>query len=164
MEIRRLASNEVELHRTVRLRALKDSPYSFAETFEVALRRPKSTWQEQTDAVTLPNRHVMFLAEQGKDIHGSVYGLLSRERDDGIRVGGMWVDPSRRSCGLGQRLLDAVLTWGQEQGRPHTGLWVPIDQAPAIKLYSRSGFVTTGEVKAFPDKPGKEIMAMERRP
>lgn len=64
MQIRTLKSHEVELHRSLRLRALRDAPNSFGETLAEAELRPLEYWQEQTRAVTESGSHVMFLACQ----------------------------------------------------------------------------------------------------
>lgn len=42
--VRRLASAEVALHRTLRLRALQDSPESFGETYADAAAQPPDHW------------------------------------------------------------------------------------------------------------------------
>jgi hypothetical protein len=62
VELRRLASHEVDLHRDLRLRALRDAPDAFGETFAAAAVRPISYWEELTRSVTEPGRDVMFRA------------------------------------------------------------------------------------------------------
>jgi len=70
VELRRLASHEVAPHRDLRLRALRDAPDSFGETFAAAAVRPISYWEELTRSVTEPGRDVMFLACEGDDVLG----------------------------------------------------------------------------------------------
>lgn len=79
MHIRALAPHEAGLHRDVRLRALRDAPDSFGETFAEAAARPESYWVELTRSVTSPGPHVMFLACEGQDVIGSVYGMIGRQ-------------------------------------------------------------------------------------
>src|SRR5262249_25375605 len=102
---RRLASHEVDLPPALRLRALRDAPDSFGETFAAAAVRPISYWEELTRSVTEPGGDVMFLAYEGDDVLGSAYGLLDRARTDAGRVGGMWVGPDWRRRGVGRALL-----------------------------------------------------------
>ena len=161
MSIRQLKHNEVNLHRTLRLQALQDSPNSFAESFTEVKDRPMTYWETLTQSVTEANRHVMFLWCDDQDVHGCVYGLLDRTRDDGVRVGGMWVNSAQRKRGIGTALLQAVVLWGDTQHRTHFGLWVLTHQTAAIALYQRFGFVETGERKLLPNQPGINIMAME---
>ncbi len=90
VQIRVLKSHEVDLHRELRLRALRDSPDSFGETSADAAARPAPYWEELTRSVTEPGRHVMFLAYEGeRDVLGSTYGLLDQARAGRGRVGGM---------------------------------------------------------------------------
>lgn len=60
MQIRRLEATEVDLHRSLRLRALQDAPNSFGETWAEAERQPLEYWQNLTRSVTEPGPYVMF--------------------------------------------------------------------------------------------------------
>lgn len=46
MQIRALEPHEVSLHRELRLRALRDAPDAFGETFAEAEAQPISYWEE----------------------------------------------------------------------------------------------------------------------
>ena len=162
MKIRTLERTEVSLHRQIRLRALRDAPTSFAESVADAETRPLVYWESLTESVTSLDRHVMFLACEEDAVYGCTYGLLDRSREDGIRVGGMWVDPTQRQRGIGKMLLEAVLSWGLERRRTHFGLWVPTHQEGAIALYKRAGFVQNGLVQPLPNQPQFQIMGMEK--
>jgi GNAT superfamily N-acetyltransferase len=161
VELRRLASHEVDLHRDLRLRALRDAPDSFGETFAAAAVRPISYWEELTRSVTEPGLDVMFLACEGDDILGSVYGLLDRARTDAGRVGGMWVGPDWRRRGVGRALLQEVISWARERRLSRLGLWAPAHNPPAMALYSRAGFRNTGDQRPLPTNPTLSIIAME---
>ena len=125
MHLRRLEPHEVGLHRELRLRALREAPDSFGETFAGAAARPSSYWEDLTRSVSESVRHVMFLAYEGNDVLGSTYGLLDRDRRDRGRVGGMWVDPAWRRRGVGRALLQEVFSWAREHGLSQLGLWAP---------------------------------------
>jgi GNAT superfamily N-acetyltransferase len=161
MRLRRLASHEVDLHRDLRLRALRDAPDSFGDTFAEAAAQPLAYWEDLTRSVTEPDRHVMFIACRGEDVLGSTYGLLDHERTDTARVGGMWVDPARRGRGVGRALLEAVFHWAREGGLKRLELWAPAHNPAAIALYSRAGFRATGARRPLPSDPARWIIAME---
>ena len=161
MELRKLAPDEVGLHRDLRLRALGDAPDSFGEAVTEAAVRPISYWQELTRSVTEPARDVMFLACEGDDILGSVYGLLDRARTDTGRVGGMWVGPDWRRRGVGRALLQEVISWARERSLSRLGLWAPAHNPAAIALYSRAGFRNTGDQRPLPTNPTLSIIAIE---
>jgi GNAT superfamily N-acetyltransferase len=156
-----LASHEADLHRHLRLRALRDAPDSFGETFADAAAQSFSYWEELTRSVTEPDRHVMFLACEGEDVFGSAYGLLDRERSDAGRVGGMWVEPAWRRRGVGYALLQEVVSWARGRGLRRLGLWAPAHSPAAISLYSRAGFRDTGVRRQLPPNPSRWIVAME---
>jgi GNAT superfamily N-acetyltransferase len=118
MHIRTLQLQEVNLHRELRLRALRDAPESFGVTFADAAAQPLSYWETLTRSLTEPAGSVMFLACEGDTVCGSTYGLLDRERRDAGRVGGMWVDPAWRRQGVGRALLQAVVAWAGARARP----------------------------------------------
>ena len=158
---RRLASHEVDLHRDLRLRALRDAPDSFGETFAAAAVRPISYWEELTRSVTEPGGDVMFLAYEGDDVLGSAYRLLDRARTDAGRVGGMWVGPDWRRRGVGRALLQEVISWARERSLRRLGLWAPAHNPAAIVLYSRAGFRNTGDQRPLPTNPTLSIIAME---
>lgn len=156
-----MAAHEVNLHRDVRLRALRDAPDSFGETFADAAGRGLAYWENLTRSVTDPGPHVMFLACEGGDVFGSAYGLLDRARSDAGRVGGMWVEPARRGRGVGRALLQEVFTWARERGFKHLGLWAPAHNPAAIALYSHAGFRDTGEQRQLPSNPALTAIALE---
>src|SRR5262245_41506953 len=116
VHLRRLGPGEVDLHRDVRLRALRESPASFGEAFEDAAARPTSYWEQLTRSVTEPSAQVMFLAWEDTQVVGSAYGLLDREHTETGRVGGMWVEPAWRRRGVGAALLQDVFGWARTRG------------------------------------------------
>jgi len=159
--VRRLAPDEADVHRDLRLRALRDAPDSFGETFADAARLPTAYWEELTRSVTEPGGQVMVLACQGEDVLGSAYGLLDREHADTGRVGGMWVEPSWRQRGVGHALLQEVFSWARQRGLKHLGLWAPAHRPAALSLYSHAGFRETGERRQLLTNPSLWIVAME---
>ena len=160
MQLRTLELHEVSLHRELRLRALRDAPDSFGETFAEVAARPLSYWENLTRSVTEPGRHVMFLACEGKVACGSTYGLLDRERSDAGRVGGMWVASSWRRQGIGQTLLQAVFAWARDRKLARLGLWAPARSSAAVALYRQAGFHKTGNRRSLPSETVIEIVEM----
>jgi GNAT superfamily N-acetyltransferase len=64
------------------------------------------------------------------------------------RIRGMATEPVRRGEGLGRQVLEALLSWGEEQGIPL--FWCNAREV-ALGFYSRAGFRTESE---FFDIPG----------
>ena len=162
MNVRKLESHEISLHRDVRLRALRDSPESFAERAEDIEQRPSSYWQDLTRSVTEPDRHVMFVAFDGDAVVGSIYGLRDRENDDWARIGGTWVAPSHRRRGLGRQLLQAVVSWACDHRFGRLALWAPSASAAALALYRQAGFKKTGRRQPLHNNSNQEAVELER--
>jgi GNAT superfamily N-acetyltransferase len=63
-------------------------------------------------------------------------------RGDWVGFRSIEVHPEHRRRGLGLAVMDALLEWGAEQGATTAYLQVLGDNAPALALYERLGFVT----------------------
>lgn len=161
MHLRRLESHESNLHRDLRLRALRDSPDSFGEALADVVAQPTSYWEDLTRSVTEAGRHVMFLACEGEHVLGSTYGLLDREKSEVGRVGGMWVDPAWRRRGVGRALLQEVFGWARERGLSRLALWAPAHSLAPRGLYRQAGFRETGHFRPLPTNPSLQIVEME---
>jgi GNAT superfamily N-acetyltransferase len=160
MQIRRLEAPEVDLHRSLRLRALQDAPNSFGETLAEVEHQPVEYWQNLTRSVTEPGSHIMFLACGDHAIHGSTYGLIDHDRLRAGRVGGMWVDSLWRRRGIGRALLEAVFNWANEHKFTTLGLWAPAHSPAAVSLYQKMGFHETGKQRSLPSNSAFNIIEM----
>jgi ribosomal protein S18 acetylase RimI-like enzyme len=160
--VRRLRADETTLLKTLRLRALAESPDAFGDSVAVARARPDSYWTEMTRSVTEPDRHAMFLAEDAAAAVGIAFGLVDRERADRAHLGGMWVDPAARRRGAGRALVDAVLAWAHERRFRDIVLWVAEGNAEAAALYERAGFKRTGRRDHLPSNPSLPTCEMGR--
>jgi ribosomal protein S18 acetylase RimI-like enzyme len=56
----------------------------------------------------------------------------------------LWVAPEARGSGVGHGLIQAVQTWARTERAGSLVLWVKVDNASAISLYEREGFMRTG--------------------
>ena len=162
LRIRRLEPHESALHRDVRLRALRDAPDAFGEAAAQVEARPPSYWEELTRSVTQPGRHVMFVACEGNAVCGSIYGLRDAESSTAGRVGGSWVEPSYRRRGMGNALLQAVISWAREERFERLRLWAPAAGAAALAFYRQAGFSETGQRRPLPSNARLEIVELQR--
>ena len=55
------------------------------------------------------------------------------------------VDPARRGQGIGRTLMEALIICAEEAGEPGLCLSVSDQNASAVRLYERVGFVAIGE-------------------
>jgi ribosomal protein S18 acetylase RimI-like enzyme len=161
MKLRPLGSDEVALHRWLRLRALLDAPDSFGESYADVEAKSTSYWESLTKAVTEPQRDVLILAAEADTVFGMVYGLRDPERDHAARLGGLWVEPRYRRRGIGRMLVDAVIEWALARGSFRVSLWAPAHSPAALALYRKAGFRETGQRRPLESNPTLAIVAME---
>jgi GNAT superfamily N-acetyltransferase len=160
MQIRTLEPHEMNLHRDIRLQALRDAPDAFGTIASEAEAQPLSYWEDLTRAVTAPGQQVMFLACEGDTALGCTYGLLDRDRREVGRVGGMWVTSAARRQGVGRALLQAVMAWARGRHLQRLELWAPAHSPAAVALYQQAGFRETGQRKPLPTIPALQIIEM----
>jgi ribosomal protein S18 acetylase RimI-like enzyme len=156
--IRRASSDDWATLRAVRLAALTDSPTAFGSTYarEEALTEPE--WRDWLDRASGANG-AMFLAFDGEECVG-VVGAYDHEGTS-VRLVSMWVAPAARGSGLGQRLVNQVITWARSIGRDVVDLHVTIGNAAAERLYRRMGFQPTDDTQPLPSDPSYTLRRME---
>ena len=144
MNIERLVAGDGERLRAIRLRALRNDPDAFGTTVEEAAALPPESWDRQLE------QRATFVATAGGDDLGLVRGAPHEYLRDAGYLVSMWVASEARRQGIGSALVDAVVQWARTRGWSRLLLDVAEGNAPAIALYTRKGFVPSGEVGTLP--------------
>jgi ribosomal protein S18 acetylase RimI-like enzyme len=142
MEVRRVRAEQWRELRDTRLLALSESPDAFETQYEEAVQRSEDWWIDWAARSAEGNRQAFFLAWDGE----APLGILGAYVDEGrCWLISMWTVPSVRRQGIGAALLQAAVAFARE-GR-HTDLFlrVRVENAPARRLYKRSGFLETSQ-------------------
>jgi ribosomal protein S18 acetylase RimI-like enzyme len=135
--LRPLDEDDWRVLRELRLRALEDSPDSFAPPLASALEQPESYWRAWAKG---RGRLQAFGAWAG----GEPVGLISAGIRDGVgHLGALWVAPEARGRGLAVGLMNAACAWLQARGCARVELEVT-EGNPASEIYRRLGFEFTG--------------------
>jgi ribosomal protein S18 acetylase RimI-like enzyme len=158
VRIRRLEPGETTQLRELRLRALREDPGAFAETYESARALPPEQWAEWA----AQERGVILVAIDEDRWVGMVVCRLRDELPDGAWLSALWVDPAARGTGLGTHLIDAVADWARERGRQTLDLSVTTNNTAAAALYAAAGFVETGRVRPLPADPSRTEVFLAR--
>lgn len=161
MRLRRLEAHESSLLRELRLRALRDAPRSFRDTYSEIAAKPSSYWDDLTRSVTEPGKNVMLLAYEEDKPVGLVFGLVDLVQSKDGRVGGMWVDPMWRRRGIGAALLQEVASWARERGFERLRLWCVVDSVGPGSLYRKLGFQETGNQQPLSAESTLRVAEME---
>ncbi len=155
IRIRPLTEGDWALLRDVRLAALRDAPSAFGSTHAHEAAFDASTWRERA---ARPGR---FVAVDGDEPVGLAAGLAFDELPaDERHLVSMWVAPRARGQGVGGLLVSAVVSWARSEGAARLSLCVVVDNQPARAVYSRAGFVPTGDIR--PVLPGEPNRLEER--
>jgi GNAT superfamily N-acetyltransferase len=143
--IRAVAAGELDQLRELRLRALADSPHAFGSSLEVESAYAESDWRELARRSEAGDELVICVAIDGEAWVGMAAGRWY-DRDESIAgLWGMWVDPSARGAGVGERLVGAVHAWAAAQGARVLRLGVVTGEGDPTGFYERLGFERTGE-------------------
>ncbi|MDM0084385.1 GNAT family N-acetyltransferase [Variovorax sp. J31P179] len=160
LNVRHLRADEADLHRQLRLEALRESPRAFGDTLESLEHKDADYWNALTQRVCSVDAMVVALDVE-RPI-GMIYGLQDRQIRQGARLGGVWVDAQYRRRGAGTLLVHNVIGWAQSQAFVMARLWVGHDEGAAIALYERCGFVFTGVARALEERPSIVVREMRR--
>ncbi len=156
MRLRRLQADEVEPLRELRLRALREDPGAFAETYEEAQARPLEDWASWA----ADESRVIVVAIDGEHWIGMVACRLLEPRSSWLTA--LWVEPAARGAGLGSRLIEAAADWALEQGAATVELSVTTNNDAAATLYARAGFAETGRRRPLPSDPSRTEVFLRR--
>jgi ribosomal protein S18 acetylase RimI-like enzyme len=137
--------------RKLRREALRDAPDAFSATL--------AQWSGEGDReerwrARLTEVPFNVIAE----LDGEAAGMVSGTHPDADRfvlLISMWVAPFARGRGVGDALVDAVLTWAKQRGAAGVTLAVRVANPRAITLYRRKRFVDEGPIER--DSPGAPL-------
>lgn len=147
--VRRLTAVDWRSLRSVRLRALRDSPEAYNQRYEDEAGLDGSYWRG-----LFSSSNALFLAESEVEPVGLVVGIGARQGDidaDAAHLGSMWVAPSARGSGAADALVASVVGWARETGHPRLVLWVYDVTPRAGAFYRRVGFTETGITRTSDD-------------
>jgi RimJ/RimL family protein N-acetyltransferase len=162
LRIRRVRADEDLLLRSLRLRALADSPMAFGTTLAEEQSRPDAMWHERAAAGAAGQDRVTFIVESGNTPVGLGTGVCPPDDLSAVALVGVWIDPAARGQHGGEALVAAVAAWAKSRGRRTLELWVTESNLRAIRVYEQSGFCRTGEKEPLPHTPSVDEIRMVR--
>lgn len=142
--ITRVAEDDWEIVRDVRLRAVRENPEVFRASLARENRFVESHWRMRLR--TSPT----WIAV---DDTGTGRGIVQMLQEPGSplddrHVISLWVAPESRRQGIGWALLDAVRQAAAADGARTVSLWLVDNNHAAGDLYVRAGYTRTGERQA----------------
>jgi RimJ/RimL family protein N-acetyltransferase len=148
MEIRELTESDAAAFRALRLRALRDHPDAFAQTYDDAAARPPESYAEQLQAAAASPDDCILGAF---DAEGTLVGMVGFRREIYAKVRhrgyiwGMYTAPEARGKGTGRALLaEAIRRARAIPGVEQINLSVVTRNPTARTLYLSMGFEVYG--------------------
>ena len=152
----RLAADDWQAYRDIRLAMLQESPSAFGSTHAEAASFDEELWRQR-----LADNVVILAQVKGISAGAAMYSEFGITDPGDCALYGMWVDPRFRGSGVGRALVEAVVAQAGAAGKRRLVLHVVSGNDPAGRLYERAGFVPTGHTVPFPLDDDVEEIEME---
>ncbi len=164
MEIVKLAADDWQAYRDLRLRALKEDAGAFGSTYAESAILPEGRWRSRLLDAQKGERSWLFFAREG----GKLVGMIGAFIDDGspgtATIVSVYVPAEERGKGTSSRLMERVLReLSTNASLKLATLAVNKRQLPAIGLYRKFGFQCSGiETAQMGDGTVAEELVMMR--
>ena len=156
--VRSLGLDEWDQYRSMRLKALEESPEAFVATHAEEEAEPESFWRARME------RSVRLLAErEGEPLGIASVGPGGDDEERAAQLFGLWVRPEARGSGVAAALVRAGAHVAAEQRKTHLLYWVGTDNGRAVAFASSFGFRPTGTrrpMRVVSADDGEEEIAM----
>ncbi len=151
-------------YRELRLRALRNAPQAFGQSYDESIKFPEERWRQRLIDAAEGKSWLVFAERSGTLIGMS--GAFQWPEDvaaNRAMIIAVFVEESVRGQGIGERLVKAVLEQMTAAGLKSAILAVNPVQEAAVRLYERMGFQPTGtEINMMGDGQECEEIVMER--
>jgi ribosomal protein S18 acetylase RimI-like enzyme len=135
-------------YKTVRLRALQDTPLAFGSTYARESQFSETDWHNRAANLCTPH-----LAYHQDEYCGIAAGFLDKQNPRNAELVSMWVAANHRRTGTGKLLVDAIESWARHCAAQTLRLMVTSNNLAAISFYERLGFTATGRTEPYPNDP-----------
>lgn len=149
-DIRPLVPDEWFILRDIRLTALAESPHAFLSTYERERAYSEDQWRTE---FTRGDWNVGFVEDGPASLLG-----VTRDPDtpaDACYLEYLWVAPGYRGRHVALDMIAAVLEGQRARGMRTAFLWVLDGNEVAMRVYRRSGFMSTNHRQPLVERPGR---------
>jgi ribosomal protein S18 acetylase RimI-like enzyme len=150
--IRPITPQDAMLFKSVRLRALEDTPSAFGSTYAKESQLPDAEWLNRATNWNGESR-VMFLAMDEDEPCGIAGVYIDPNDTTRAQLISMWTSPTHRQRGIGRLLVSEVLAWTRMRKVHTLQLMVTSNNETAMRFYERLGFARTGHTESYPNDP-----------
>ena len=147
-----ITEQNILVFKTIRLRALQDTPSAFGATYAKESLLTDADWIKRA-AKWNGQKGILYLALDGSDACGMAGSFLDEANATRAYLISMWTAPAHRRQGVGRLLVDEIFRWGRRCGVRTMRLMVTSNNHRAIGFYERLGFTLTGRTEPYPNDP-----------
>ncbi|REF97354.1 ribosomal protein S18 acetylase RimI-like enzyme [Asanoa ferruginea] len=133
-----MSDDDWKLWRDLRLAALAEAPYAFGSKLADWHDAGEDMWRDRLRIAGALD----LVAYLGEEPVGMASGVPTGPGT--VEVISVWVSPAGRGHGVGDALIKAIADWAATSGATVVRLSVRADNAAAIRLYERAGFIHIG--------------------
>lgn len=126
--------------KTLRLRALRDSPQAFTETLSEATEMSDSMWKKRIEQNSEGKTSYGVLASDHDKLVGMAVGLRDQIDIPKAQLVAMWVSPDYRGKGIAKSLVESISAWAKDSGCQKLVTCVTVQNAQAKHFYTKMGF------------------------
>jgi GNAT superfamily N-acetyltransferase len=152
IELEPVEIGNLQLFKTVRLRALEESPSAFGSTYAREVQFNDEDWLARAMRWN-GERGIGYLAVDNGVGCGIAGALLDPGGESRADLVSMWTAPTHRCLGVGKLLVEAVMAWARQRGVRTLRLMVVANNEAAIRFYLGLGFAMTGHTEPYPNDP-----------
>jgi ribosomal protein S18 acetylase RimI-like enzyme len=139
-------------YKTVRLRALQDTPSAFGSTYARESQFTEADWHVRAANLCTPHS-IGYLVYHQDEYCGIAAGFLDKEVPQNADLVSMWVAPNHRRTGTGKLLVNAIESWVRLCAAHTLRLMVTNNNLAAMSFYMRLRFTITGRTEPYPNDP-----------
>ena len=159
IDLEPITEASVALFKSIRLRALQDSPGAFGSNYAWESQLPDAEWMNRIRRWN-GNSGIGYLAMDKGNPCG-IAGCLLNDDPTSAQLISMWVAPTHRKRGVGRLLVEQVIGWARACGAHRLHLSETGRNKTAIRFCTRLGFAFTGNTIPYPNDPTEIEREME---
>ncbi len=144
-------------YRSIRLESLRDSPDSFASTYQREASFTDEQWRKRLRVPPDIHSALALAAIENQSFIGLLSCVLTAPETRCAHLYQMWVSPEYRGMGVGRSLVDRAISWAATRATGYIQLSVTTINADAISLYTALGFSPTGHTE--PLREGSDLIS-----
>lgn len=149
-----LTADDWERYRNIRLRALREEPQAYLDTYEQKLLDPPEKWKQRIEEAAA-GRAYLYFAEKSGSLVGMI-GAFFKGDQSKATIAGVFVAQEARGQGIGKLLMQTILNnLMKRPGLKVITLSVNTKQIVARTMYERMGFAKKEQIN-FIAGDGKE--------